>query len=77
MAKKNKKRSAKSAFLKSVGAEIRRRRRAEGMTIADLARAAEFNAGFIGQIERGQRNFSLEVLWRLAIEVRLESIELR
>jgi transcriptional regulator with XRE-family HTH domain len=49
-----------------VGANILRRRNAIGATQEDIAGAAELDVGYLGRIERGQRNPSLKKLVRIA-----------
>ena len=54
------------AFLSHLGAEVRRRRRASGMTVQDLADAAELSRRMLTQIELGQANPSLVTVDRVA-----------
>jgi transcriptional regulator with XRE-family HTH domain len=49
-----------------VGANILRLRNAIGATQEDIADAAELDVGYLGKIERGQRNPSLKKLVRIA-----------
>lgn len=48
------------------GKEVRSRRRARGMTQAQLAEAADLSLEWIGRIERGEGKPSLDVLEALA-----------
>jgi XRE family transcriptional regulator, regulator of sulfur utilization len=52
--------------LRELGANIRRRRVDANMTLEDLAAAAHLSVTYLGQTERGQRNPSVLVLWRIA-----------
>jgi transcriptional regulator with XRE-family HTH domain len=50
-----------------VGGNVRRLRQAKGLTQEQLAFEAKLDLTYVGGIERGRRNPSLEVLVRLAI----------
>ncbi len=52
--------------LRELGARIRQRRTAGDLTLEDLAASAGLSVTYLGQTERGQRNPSVLVLWRLA-----------
>ncbi|MFC7548084.1 helix-turn-helix domain-containing protein [Plantactinospora sp. GCM10030261] len=52
--------------LAALGAAVRTARRARGMTVEVLARAANVSAGLISQVERGQGNPSFLTLRKLA-----------
>lgn len=49
-----------------VGLEVRLRRIAAGMSIAELARRAEVSAPFISQLESGRTSMSIPTLYRVA-----------
>lgn len=49
-----------------IGAEVRARRQAAGLSIAEVARRAEVSAPFISQLEAGRTSVSLPTLYRLA-----------
>ncbi len=49
-----------------LGANILRLRNAIGATQEDIADAAQLDVGYLGKIERGQRNPSLKKLVRIA-----------
>jgi len=49
-----------------VGVEVRTRRVAAGMSIAELARRAEVSAPFISQLESGRTSMSIPTLYRVA-----------
>jgi transcriptional regulator with XRE-family HTH domain len=55
-----------SRRLRALGANIRKQRLAEELTLEDLAASAELSVTYLGQTERGQRNPSALVLWRIA-----------
>jgi transcriptional regulator with XRE-family HTH domain len=52
--------------LRALGANIRERRTAGDLTLEDLANEAGLSVTYLGQTERGQRNPSVLVLWRIA-----------
>jgi transcriptional regulator with XRE-family HTH domain len=52
--------------LRALGANIRERRTAGDMTLEELAHDAGLSVTYLGQTERGQRNPSVLVLWRIA-----------
>jgi transcriptional regulator with XRE-family HTH domain len=52
--------------LRALGANIRQRRTAGDLTLEDLAASAGLSVTYLGQTERGQRNPSVLVLWRIA-----------
>lgn len=49
-----------------VGAEVRARRTALGLSIAELARRVEVSAPFISQVEAGRSSMSIPTLYRVA-----------
>lgn len=49
-----------------LGAEVRARRRAADLSIAELARRADVSAAFISQVEAGQSSMSIPTLYRVA-----------
>lgn len=54
-----------SAFLKLVGERIRFMRKAQGLTQESLAEKAGLHYSYIGGVERGDRNISLETLEKI------------
>ena len=51
---------------KNFGREVRRHRKARGLTIEQLAERAELSKNFIGAVERGEKNPSLGTLVAIA-----------
>jgi len=49
-----------------VGAAVRARRTAAGLSVAELARRAEVSGPFVSQLEGGRSSVSIPVLYRLA-----------
>ena len=54
------------ALLISVGAAIRRARKALGMSQEALAHAAELDRSYVGGLERGEHNLTLMSLAKIA-----------
>lgn len=58
------------SFLRQVGARIRERRKALGLSIEALALRCDSVSGFVGQVERGQKLCSLKSLYKIAAGLR-------
>ena len=58
------------------GANVRRVRLERGMTIEELADAVELVYTYVGQIERGSRNPTLDVVERMAATLQVEPLAL-
>lgn len=52
-------------FVHTVGTRIRQLRKEKGWTQTDLATACGFHQSYIGQIEQGQKNITLDTLEQL------------
>jgi len=59
-----------------VGANVRRLRRAKGLTQEEVAFRSEIDLAYLGGIERGRRNPSLLVMARIARALSSDPIEL-
>lgn len=59
-----------------VGRNVRRLRKAKGLTQEALAHAAEIDARYVGGIERGEENPSIAVIGRLAKVLEIHPREL-
>lgn len=57
---------------RAVGVEIRAMRRAQNMTLNDLAQAASLSVGFLSLVERGQKQPSLDALQRISKALSVE-----
>lgn len=57
---------------RAVGAEIRAMRRAQNLTLADLASASSLSVGFLSLVERGQKQPSLDALQRISKALSVE-----
>lgn len=51
---------------KVFGARVRELRLAAGLSQEELAHRAEIDRSYVGQVERGDRNISLDNIYRLA-----------
>jgi transcriptional regulator with XRE-family HTH domain len=55
-----------SPLVRALGAALRKRRKALGLTLAGVAGASGVSLGYVSQVERGANSPSLETLGRLA-----------
>lgn len=60
-------------FVSEIGARIRAARRDAGLTQAELAERSGLNRSFLGAMERGVRNSSLETLFEVAKALKVEA----
>lgn len=51
---------------RAFGARLRQLRRARGVSQDELANLAGLHRTYIGGVERGERNISLDAIWKLA-----------
>jgi len=58
------------------GSNVRRRRKERGLTQEALADAVKLAPTYVGQLERGQRNPTLDVVERLARVLKVDPLEL-
>ena len=59
-----------------VGQNVRRLRKARGLTQEELAHGADIDTRYVGGIERGEENPTVAVLGRLAEELGVHPAEL-
>jgi transcriptional regulator with XRE-family HTH domain len=59
-------------LVRTFGANVRARRKALGLTQEALADAVNLAPTYVGQIERGQRNPTLDVVERFARALKVE-----
>ena len=59
-------------YLKALGANIRKMRKAKSLTMEELANTAEIEYRQLGRIERGEINTSVLSLLRLADSLEIE-----
>lgn len=55
-----------SKLRKKLGELIRKKREAIGLSQEALAAEIGIHRNYIGSIERGERQFSVEILWKIA-----------
>lgn len=60
----------------SVGAQIRLMRNAKGLTQQKLADIAGLDYRYIGALERGERNFSIDTLEKVLLALNVSVVEL-
>lgn len=65
-----------TTILKTVGANIRRLRKARNLTLEKLAETSESNPKYLGGVERGEENISVITLDRVAVALQVKSYEL-
>jgi len=65
-------RKTEKPFFKNLGKRIRELRRAQLLTQEELAERADLHPTFIGAIERGEKNSSIQSLLRIADGLGLE-----
>jgi len=63
-------------FLKGLGRQVRLLRQNRNLTQAELAEKAEAGMKYLGEIERGQTNPGLRLLWQLSAALGVEVFEL-
>jgi XRE family transcriptional regulator, stress-response regulator len=59
-----------------LGAALRRARRAQGRTLADVARSAKVSMQYLSELERGRKEASSEVLAAICAALRIDLPEL-
>ncbi len=69
-------RLSEEALREQIGAAIRERRKALGLTLADLAKRTSVSLGYLSQIELGKNSASIETLYRIALGLRLRVADL-
>lgn len=51
---------------RAFGSSVRALRRSVGLSQENLARKAELDRAYVGHVENGRRNLSLNAMWQLA-----------
>ncbi len=67
---------AKREVRKSFGKNLRERRLALGLSQEELAERADLHRTYVGSVERGERNVSLENIVRLADALKVKPSDL-
>ena len=65
--------SKQLAQRKAFGVRVREERLKRGITQEQLAHRAELDRSYVGQVERGERNVSLDNIYRLANALSIEA----
>ncbi|WP_097302058.1 helix-turn-helix domain-containing protein [Pseudomonas chlororaphis] len=60
------------ALVKDLGQKIRERRKSIGLSQDALAYACEIDRSYMGRIERGEVNLTIEKLYRIAVQLKCQ-----
>jgi CheY-like chemotaxis protein len=69
-------RMSEAALRESLGAVIRERRKALGLTLAQMAQRTGVSLGYLSQIELGKNSASIETLYRISLGLGIRMSEL-
>jgi CheY-like chemotaxis protein len=69
-------RLSEAALRETLGAAIRERRKALGMTLADMSKRTNVSLGYLSQIELGKNSASIETLYRIALGLHVRVADL-
>jgi DNA-binding NtrC family response regulator len=69
-------RLSEEALRESLGTAIRERRKALGLTLAQMAQRTQVSLGYLSQIELGKNSASIETLYRIALGLRIRMADL-
>lgn len=69
-------RLSEDALREQLGAAIRERRKALGLTLAEMAKRTNVSLGYLSQIELGKNSASIETLYRIALGLRVRVADL-
>jgi DNA-binding response OmpR family regulator len=69
-------RLSEEALREQLGAAIRERRKALGLTLADMSQRSSVSLGYLSQIELGKNSASIETLYRIALGLRIRVADL-
>jgi CheY-like chemotaxis protein len=69
-------RLSEEALRERLGTAIRERRKALGLTLADMAKRTGVSLGYLSQIELGKNSASIETLYRIALGLKVRLAEL-
>ena len=69
-------RLSEEGLREQLGAAIRERRKALGLTLADMAKRSNMSLGYLSQIELGKNSASIETLYRIALGLRVRVADL-
>ena len=69
-------RMSEKSLRENVGTALRDRRKALGLTLADVAKRSNVSLGYLSQIELGKSSASVETLYRVCLTLRLRMADL-
>jgi DNA-binding response OmpR family regulator len=69
-------RMSEDALRKALGTAIRERRKALGLTLAQMAQRTDVSLGYLSQIELGKNSASIETLYRISLGLGIKMGEL-
>jgi len=69
-------RMSEEALRESLGAAIRERRKALGLTLAQMAQRTNVSLGYLSQIELGKNSASIETLYRISLGLGIKIADL-
>lgn len=69
-------RMSEEALRETLGAAIRERRKALGLTLAQMANRTDVSLGYLSQIELGKNSASIETLYRICLALGIRLAEL-
>jgi DNA-binding response OmpR family regulator len=69
-------RLSEEALRESLGSVIRERRKALGLTLAQMAKRTNVSLGYLSQIELGKNSASIETLYRISLGLRVRVADL-
>lgn len=69
-------RLSEEALREQLGNAIRERRKALGLTLAEMAKRTNVSLGYLSQIELGKNSASIETLYRIALGLRVRVADL-
>ena len=69
-------RMSERSLRENVGNALRDRRKALGLTLADVAKRSSVSLGYLSQIELGKSSASVETLYRVCLTLRLRMADL-
>lgn len=69
-------RLSEEALREQLGSAIRERRKALGLTLAEMAKRTNVSLGYLSQIELGKNSASIETLYRIALGLRIRVADL-
>src|SRR5206468_12622883 len=69
-------RLSEEALREQLGAAIRERRKALGLTLAEMAKRTNVSLGYLSQIELGKNSASIETLYKISLGLGVRMSEL-